>query len=208
VSALVPELQLLLHSQNNGINVSSRRDDYLSAWFVTDEAGFGRQDVFPEVAGYGAHPIFLMPAGERRWQINFKVPPGLEAGWQPVRVRTARSPFSNEILIPVDVPAVADSLFIRGACDGMDWNPSSVSMGHGVVSLWVRGLPANADLHNVAIYLGDARLAPEFIAAEPDDKDSRQVNARLPRTIEPGPGDLVVRIGEVESNRVPFSVAE
>jgi uncharacterized protein (TIGR03437 family) len=65
----------------------------------------------------------------------------------------------------------------------------------------------NADLNNSRVYLGPARLTPDYLQAEPDSSGYRQLNARLPRTIEPGSADLVVRFGDVESNAFPFVLA-
>ena len=208
LTATPPELQLVLHSQNNGINVSAHRDDYLSAWFLTAESIVNRDTVFPDICGYGTRPIFVTPAGENRWQINFKVPPGLSPGWQPVRVRTAASRFSNAVEIAVDIPEQTAGLNVKGACDGVTWKANQVSLTTGSVAIWVNGLPRNADLHNLAIYVGPARLTPDYIAPAPDDKGFRQVNAKLPRTIEPGPGDLVLRFGGAESVPLPFTVID
>ena len=207
-TAPAPELQLVLHSQNNGINVSAHRDDYLSAWFVTPETAIARETVFPDIRGYGTRPIFVTPAGENRWQINFKVPPGIAPGWQAVRVRTAAGGLSNPVEIAVDVPEETAGLNVKGACDGVTWKANQVGVGTGSVAIWVNGLPRNADLNNLAIYIGPARLTPDYIAPLPDDKGYRQVNAKLPRTVEPGPGDLVLRFGGVESAPLPFTVTE
>jgi tRNA (mo5U34)-methyltransferase len=200
-----PSLQMALHSQNNGINFSSARDEYVSAWFLSDEA-LTRDSIFPEIGGYGVKPIYAARVGDNRWQINVKLPPGLPAGWQQMRIRTANSLFSNPIPIAIDVPVSTESLHVKSAYDSVDWKMGRVEMKNGRVTLWVSGLPSNADLNNVRVDLGPARLTLDYLQAEPDGEGYRQVNARLPRTVETGAASLVVSFGGVESNTFPVEV--
>jgi len=197
-------LQKVLHSQNNGINFNTARDEYVSAWFVADEPALSRDNVFPRVGDYGVRPVFVGPAGDGVWLVNFKLPPGLSPGWQPVHVSASQSGWSNEIAIAVDMPAVCGRLRVRRACDGVNWRNGRAPLQNGRVSLWISGLPANADLNNVRVYLGPARLIPDYLQPEPDPEGYRQLNARLPRTAESGAADLVVRFGDAESDAFPF----
>ncbi|MCC6589527.1 MAG: DUF1698 domain-containing protein [Bryobacterales bacterium] len=206
-TAPAPTLQLALHSQNNGINFSTRHDEYVSAWLLSSRHDLNRDNVYPEICGYGVRPIYVALVGENRWQINFKLPPGLPAGWQDLRVRLNDTPFSNPVALAVDVPATASNLHLKSACDGVDWTTGRVLYEHGRVTLWVSGLPANADLHNVRVYLGAARLTPDYLQPEPDREGYRQINARFPRTLEPGAADLTVCLGETGSNHFPMVVA-
>jgi hypothetical protein len=195
---------MALHSHNSGINFSSRADDYVSAWLVSEREDLSRENIFPEVSGYGVKPIYASRLANSRWQVNFKMPPGLSQGWHNLSIRVADSAWSNEVRLAVDVPAHAESLHVHRACDGLNWVDGEVTSGH--LTLWVKGLPANADLHNVRIYLGPARLTPEYLQATANEEGYRQINARLPRTAEPGPCELVVRLGDTASNAFPMVV--
>jgi hypothetical protein len=57
------------------------------------------------------------------------------------------------------------------------------------------------------VYFGPARLTPDYLQPEPDSEGYRQLNARFPRTAEPGTADLVVRFGERECPGFPFVLA-
>ena len=202
-----PTLQRVLHSQNHGINFNAARDEYISAWFLSGQPALCCDIVFAQVGDYGARPMYLTQVGERAWQMNFKLPPGLCPGWQPVRVSTSESGWSNALEIALDVSTTCGALHVKGACDGAKYSFGRAELQSGWITLWVSGLPVNADLNNVRVYLGTARLTPDYLQAEPDSSGYRQVNARLPRTIEPGSADLVVRFGDVESNAFPFVLA-
>jgi len=87
-------------------------------------------------------------------QVNFKLPPGLSPGWHPVMIRTPQAT-SNPFEIAVDLPLAVDSLSIEGMHDSTTLEPNRVSLQHGFFSVWVVGLPRNADIDIV-----DLRMTP------------------------------------------------
>src|SRR5690606_29325114 len=105
-------------------------------------------------------------------------PPGLARGWHQIRLLTADVQ-SNPVPIAVGLPLVADFLVIQSVCDGVDWGRNRISLRNGVATIWLRGLPRNADVNNVKIALGGKRLFTTFVSA-PDAGGISQVNARLP----------------------------
>ncbi len=204
--APTPDLRAAVHATNYGINASARSDDYLSAFFKSEEQGLTPDTVFPEVAGYGSRPLTVTSTGEHGWQANFKLPPGLKPGWNEVRLRTARSSFSNAARIAVDMPADAEELRITGVCDGRTWRPGEVAVGDdAVVSLWVEGLPENADRGNVRVWLATRRLDIAGIAPETGG-EPRQINVKLPASFPKGRYDLKVKLGGAETVPVPVRV--
>jgi len=193
-----PELLDAIHHTNPGFNFCSSRDEYVSCWFTAAEQTLDRSDIRPEVGGYGSQATSLRRE-ENAWHVNFKLPPGLAPGWHEVRLRTKSSPFSNARRIAVDIPAKADSLSITGVCDGRTWTRDQVLVhDEAVVSLWVEGLPENADRNNVRVVLGGVRLAVDYLAG-PDGENPRQLNAKVPRFVGTGELALTVAVGETVS---------
>jgi hypothetical protein len=103
-------------------------------------------EVQPEVAAYGVHPIHVGLSEGTRWQINFKLPPGLTSGWHGVRVRVRGRHPGDSYRIAVDLPVdPAGPLRITGIADGTKWTRNQLDMCNGgALSLWVEGLPENA----------------------------------------------------------------
>lgn len=192
-SEAAPVLLKAIHNRDSGINFSASRDDYVSCWFRTPERGLRRETVRPAVAGWGAPPLSLEHAGNDVWQVNFKLPPGLEPGFHEAAVGTARAGFSNPLRIAVDVVPTAQALAITGICDGRSWEPGQVRLGpDGVLSLWVSGLPENADVNNTMVVLGERALAVEHVG-------QGQVNTRVPAGFPLGPGGVRVKVGDAAS---------
>jgi tRNA (mo5U34)-methyltransferase len=160
------------HAELGGMNFNSRAsDEYVGCRM---EGSVPVAEVFPEVSGFGSRPVFV-GAVDGGWQVNFKLPPGLPAGWHKVRLRTAEAE-SNSVEIAVDVSLQRSEIEIRSVCDAVDWTPLRVSLRHGFLSLWVDGLPRNADTTNVKIRVGGKLSVTTFVGGS-------QVNVRLaPRT--------------------------
>ena len=198
-----PLLLKVEHNANSGINFRAAADDYVSCWFQAEEQPLKREDVKPEVDGYGSQVIFLGRQTGGEWHANFKLPPGLAPGWREVRLRTATSGFSNAMRIAVDVPARPEALAITGLCDGTSWIPNQLELAEGAtISLWVTGLPESADRNNLQVCIGGMRLAVEYIAA-PQGDHARQMNVRAPLGAKPGDYLLTVSIGDVGSAPAP-----
>jgi tRNA (mo5U34)-methyltransferase len=173
-----------IHAENFGINFRSDRDDYLACCLD------GEPPPQPTVGNFGAHPASNVPTRAGYWQVNFKLPPGLPAGWHAVRVGG-----SNAIEIAVDVPVVVDALEITGVCDAVTFDRGRASLAGGHVSVWVRGLPRNADMHNVRAIVGGVSQRVTYVGAE------GQVNVRF-GGFEPGRHALHVECGGVDSAAV------
>ena len=90
-----PVLKACVNMTRFGPNVSSQRDDYASCWFLSDEATLDRESVQARVGPFDAGPVFVARDGDA-WQINFKIPLGLDPGWHEVSVRTSGSVWSDQ----------------------------------------------------------------------------------------------------------------
>lgn len=174
-----------IHAENFGVNFRSDRDDYVACCLD------GEAPPQPSVGDFGVHPAFHGRTAAGYWQVNFKIPPGLPPGWHPVRVGA-----SNSIEIAVDMPLEVEALEIAAVCDGVTWERDRVSLGGGHLSLWVRGLPRNADVHNVRVLLGEARQRPTYVGAD------GQINLRL-TGVAPGPIEARIECGGVVSPPAP-----
>ena len=207
-SEAAPVLAGCKHAVHFGINFRSGLDEYASAWFTCDEEYLTRADVQVSIGQMNAGAFHCAPVALARsgaqWQINFKVGPGLETGWNEVRVRTTSSPWSNPSKIALDMPVEVTSLAITSAADGKTWTPSEVQISaDAVLSLWVAGLPENRDHRNLHIRLGDHVLEADSIAPWEPGKPA-QVNVFLPEDVTPGTYPLTVAIGGVTAAPVPI----
>ncbi|MBL8231895.1 MAG: DUF1698 domain-containing protein [Bryobacterales bacterium] len=195
-SADPPRLLAATHASNYGINLNSSKEEYITAFFKTSETGLDGKNVFPEVGGYGVAPLSVNHTGGDGWQVSFRLAPGLRSGWHEVRLRTANSRYSNAVKIAVDVPLDVEELKLVGACDGRSWKPGEVQAGEDArMSVWLSGLPENADRANVRVRLGAKRLAIDELLPPEPEADYRQVNVKLPRAFPKGRYDLVVTLG-------------
>jgi tRNA (mo5U34)-methyltransferase len=195
-----PELLGVANARNFGINFSSQKDEYLSCWFRSPLRTLDRQKLRLEIGGYGVRALYASDQGAGIWLANFRLPPGLEKGWNRVRLRFDRSLFGSEFRIVVDTPLFVDKLLIDVACDGRTWNRQQISLCvGGCVSCWVRGLPENADRNNVSVFLGEVRLKSDYVSL-PDGSGSRQINAIVPSGFPPGDYSCRVECANVSSD--------
>jgi len=168
---------------DNGINFNTRKEEFLTCWFISSETDLHREDLRPEVSGYGVLPVVLLRDGEQEWHANFRLPPGLRPGWHEVRLRTVRSGFSNTCRIAVDLPVKTSGIAIVDAQDGKTWQPGEVQFRSdekwGHLALWISGLAENCDRNNVRVYSESQRLPVDFVSAS-ESSGVRQVNARIP----------------------------
>ena len=194
-----PQLSAAVHTVNYGVNFSAGGDEYVAAFFKTPAPNLTIDTVMPQVGGYGVRPVAVVHDIGPGWQVNFRLPPGLEPGWQEVRVRTANSLYSNAVRVAVDMPARAEQLAITNACDANTWELFTLERGNpAALSVWVAGLPENADRHNVRLRLGKAELRIEHVAP-PEGNKPRQINAELKRPPEPGEHEVLVSLGHTVS---------
>ncbi len=193
------------HRNGEGI-LETAFDDYVAVWFKTTQTDLRRDDVLPEVGGYGVQPVYVGHGGADGWQVNCRIPPGIAPGKAGVRVRTTQSRYSNAVPVLID-PTAADtgalgeavSLRVTIVADGRDWQRNQVRVGRDAcVSVWVVGMPEIAARKHVRAAMDGRELEVLFLSA-PDEHGVRQVNARVPHDLAAGSYELVVGYGEVWS---------
>jgi hypothetical protein len=199
-----PQLLAAVSPDNYGINFRSTKDEYVMCCISAPGVELSRDTVFPDVGGYGVRPVFAGEVEGAGCLVHFRLPPGLAAGWHEVRLRTAGSQPSNALRIAVDIDSTPDRLEIKGACDGVNWQPSRVSLANGFLSLWVEGLPENADIANVNVEIDRRRQFVNFVGS--DDRGVRQVNVRV-AGCGLGMREVSVGFGEVRSASVSVEFA-
>jgi tRNA (mo5U34)-methyltransferase len=204
-----PQLRAAFHHTTFGINFSSDRDDYVSAKFESDADRLGIDDVRPEVGELGTRPIVVVRVDDGMWQANFKLPPGLSRGWHPVRVRVRNGPRSNDLPVAVDLPPPDGPVAIAAVQDGTTWERDELRLHSGnALTLWVEGLPENADRENVVVLLDGRRLPIAYIAPFDPDGRARQVNAEVPEGVPTGTSELVTRLGGHSSEPSPVRILD
>lgn len=196
-AAPAPRVLSAVNPDNYGINFRSAREEYVTCSVVATSADISRDSVFPEVDWYGVRPVIAKRSEDGVSIVVFKLPPGLAPGWHEIRLRTLGSQRSEPVRIAVDFEASPRHLEITGACDGVTWDTRRVSIANGFLSLWITGLPENADIANVRVRLAGGRTFVNFVGA-PDEHGARQVNVRLGEC-RPGVRELTAEFAAVES---------
>jgi tRNA (mo5U34)-methyltransferase len=206
-SQAAPQLTSAFHNTRGGINFSSERDEYVTIFFETPNRDLGRDLVQPEVSGFGTKPIYVGRLPDGAWQANFKLPPGLEAGWHPVQVRVKKSHPSNSIAVAIDVPVPDRQVAIESMADGATWTPNQLrrSSGNALV-LWVDGLPRNADQNTVRVLLGDRGVPVRYVDYPGPEAKPRQVNVEIPDVVPTGRMDVRVVLGTHTSDPAPVEI--
>lgn len=201
----VPPLTAAVHYRDYGLNFRSGRDDYICCWFDHEAGRLSREDVQIEVDGYGIQPISVRRREGDHWQANVLLPPGLEPGWREVRLRIGAGAWSGSCRIAVDFPRRPLTLRVTGAYDGVSWTPGRIQLrGESYVSMWVAGLPENADCCLVRSYLDDVALPVVYV--EGPRSEPRQVNARVPDSVGVGNCMLTVSVEDARSAGFPVTV--
>jgi tRNA (mo5U34)-methyltransferase len=202
-----PELVAVANTRTTGINFSTRKEEYISCWFRTAQASVTREQLRFEVGPFGVPALYVRHEPDGRWLANFRFPPGLGRGWNPVRLRFAASDFGRTLRIAVDMPVAAGPLVLVGACDAFTFQVARIAVGErGYVSAWVQGLPENCDCDNVRVFLGSARLSVDFVGEE-DADGNRQVNAVIPGSTAKGEHLLRIECAGVSSATLPVEIA-
>ncbi|HEY1205373.1 MAG: DUF1698 domain-containing protein [Bryobacteraceae bacterium] len=201
-----PELLAVCNNRGFGINLHGRRDEYLCCWFHSDATAIRREDLRLEVGGFGSPALFVRREEGKRWQANFLAPPGLAAGWNPVRLRLADTEFGNTLRLAVAMPIWVSELRVERLCDGITWEYNRVAMaGGGFVSGWVSGLPENCDRVNTCVFLGETPLEVDWVGP-PDGQGQVQINAIVPRDFPRGEHLFRVECAGVSSAPVPLKI--
>jgi tRNA (mo5U34)-methyltransferase len=200
-----PRLLGTFHYDNHGIHFESHHSDYVAVWYECGTAPPTLDTVQPAVDGFGVRPLDLTDVGEGRWQSNFRLPPGLGAGWRDVTVRLDGSLPSNALPIAIDMPLVAGPIELAAVCDARTFAPNRLDLRQGRwLSLWVAGLPENADRNNVRVYLDGRRLKLTHVA--PGGAEARQVNAEVPADVARGTVHVGIAVGDRRSGAMRVDV--
>jgi tRNA (mo5U34)-methyltransferase len=201
-----PRLISAAHNMNHGINFDTSHDEYVSIWFESSAKEIAPGTVKPQAGGYGVRPIHVARVNGNVWQANFKLPPGLTPGWHDVTVRIADSRASNAKRIAVDVPLRTEAIRLTGVRDGQTWEENRIDLQRGnALSIWIEGLPANADRHNLHVYLDGRRLKVAYIEERAGD-GARQVNVEVPPEAPRGSALIGVESAGQRSDAAPVTI--
>jgi tRNA (mo5U34)-methyltransferase len=94
-----PEIYAVESNVTGTASFRGYKNEYLCIWFRSNERELKRQDVLVLVDGRDLAVLFLTDVGDGRWQTNSRLSADLKPGPHRLQVRTARSPFSNEMEI-------------------------------------------------------------------------------------------------------------
>jgi len=201
-----PELVAAGNTRTTGINFATRKEEYISCWFRTERDKITREQLRFEVGNFGVPALFVRHEPDGKWMANFRLPPGLGAGWSGVRLRFADSNFGRTLRVAVDMPLHASRIVLIGACDAAVFQVNTISVGErGWVSAWVQGLPENCDRDNVRVILDATRLAIDYVGDE-DGDGNRQVNAVVPGNVIEGEHFLTIECAGVSSESLAVQV--
>jgi tRNA (mo5U34)-methyltransferase len=93
-------------NNRDGSNIFPKNKDlYVCCYFTTPEKGLSKEDLRVELDGYGIPALSCNALAGDGWQVNVRMPSGLEPGHHEVRLRTAASLYSNSLTIKV-MPAI------------------------------------------------------------------------------------------------------
>jgi tRNA (mo5U34)-methyltransferase len=216
-SAAPPRILCVENSNTHDHRFSGAADDYITFYFNAGNSEVGHAEaeltcdnVFPEIGGFGSRPIYVSRTGGG-WQASCKIPPGLNAGWQQAKLRTAESRYSRAVQIGIDIeksawhPKANSQLTITRVADGRTFESCRVQTGKdSAVSVWVAGLPARATFADISIRLNGTDLPADWLA--PASETARQINALLPAGVEPGAGLISVVFEDTETAAVEIEL--
>ena len=180
-------LKGLTHHLNRGRSFRSEKEEYILLWVETAEAPPER-DVFVEVDRL-AVPLLYLKLTAHGLEVAVRVPPGLLPGPHQARLKIGASGWSKPEPFFVDLDPAAAAVTIAGIQDGATWAGGVVDWaGGGWMTVWVRGLSAEADPGNTTVDVSGIPHTPEAVHPE-----SGQVNVRLRPMIGAGPHQVRVR---------------
>ena len=201
-----PDLVSAEDTANFGINFSSRNEQYISCWFRSSRETIAAADLRLEVGAFGAPAYYVGREPGGQWTANFPLARGLAPGWHNVRLRFADSEFSQPVRIAVDLPLLVERIVCTGVRDSTTWKDSEAVVADcGYLTCWARGLPENADRHNVRVFLGFTRLPVAWLGPQ-DVAGVRQINMVVPGSVAKGAFALHIECGGVASASVPVRI--
>ena len=197
-----PQFLFVSNSRTPGNCFSSRKsEEYLECTFrAPHDNPVVSQDLRLEVSGLGTRAIHVQRREDGSWAASFRLPPALDPGWHPVRLRFADTGFSNELRIAVDLPVERPGqVVVKDVFDGKSWNRGEVRMADGgFVSFWVSGLPENRSALALRVLMGEIPLQITFIGPI-ENSGFCQVNAKVPPDVLKGSHDFLVNFAGVSS---------
>ena len=181
----------------------SQKEEYIALWCVwASSTPPPLDDVFPEVDSFGVSPIScsLTPDG---LLVNFRVPPGLCAGKHQARIKIGTSRWSEPRGFFMNLSAASAAPTIESAQDGVLWHDGRVDWNSGGwLTLWIRGLSAEADPGNTVVEIDGVPHLPETV-----DPETGQLNVRLRPIIPPGIREVKVSHRGALSSGITITVA-
>jgi hypothetical protein len=90
-----PWIHAAINNRTNDIYFHHGKDEYVCLYFKSPEQGLTLAQMRAEVDGYGVPALVVADLSRSGWQVNFRIPPWLEAGPHEVRLRTVNSPYSE-----------------------------------------------------------------------------------------------------------------
>ncbi len=196
-TAEAPVMITAAHARSYGRNFRSRGDEYVACWFQAGARMVRRPELRMEIGGFGVPCLHVHEEVTGRWMANFRLPPGLDAGWRDARLRFHDSGFSTVSRIAVDVEARADTIAVRAVYDGGDWSEGKLTRG-GIVTFWILGLSENCDRANVRVSIGGRRQPMDYVG-EPEADGYRQINGKVKDNQTLGEQEFVVEFAGVSS---------
>lgn len=98
-SAAPPQLNAAVNNRSFDRHFHKHKDEYVCCFFQSKEQDLKREDVRPEVDGYGVPVLTLTPQGKDGWQANIRFPAGLDPGPHEIRLHTTNSLYSNSVTV-------------------------------------------------------------------------------------------------------------
>jgi tRNA (mo5U34)-methyltransferase len=197
-----PELLFVFNARTPGNSFATRKsEEYLECVFRSpDRREIRGEDLQLEVSGFGTRAIYVQRNEDGSSKTSFRLPPALDPGWHPVRLRLADTGFSNELRIAVDVPAERpNQLAVKDLSDGISWTRGQVSIvDGGFVSFWLNGLPESRSALDMRLLLGETPLQITWIGPTGTDGYC-QINAKVPPDVARGSHEFQVTFAGVSS---------
>ena len=202
-----PALAGAVHARNYGANFAIRGDEYVSCWFIWDDANLSRNDVMIDIGGFGAVTLTLRRDREA-WQANVRLPPGLAPGAHEVRLRLPETDFSPPSTIFLGCPPNPSPISILGCCDGSSWVPGVLNASNRAgshLALWVSGLAPNSDRNNVEAVSSGIDCHTIYLSLA-NAEDVRQINVYCDGPFPQPSIDLAIRQASLVSNSVKVEI--
>jgi tRNA (mo5U34)-methyltransferase len=99
-TAPIPYLVAAVNNRDGKKAFHKGKDEYLCLYFRFP-GKLDKEALRIEVGGFGATALILVETATGEWQANTRIPPGLEVGLQPVRLRHSEASFSREVYIEI-----------------------------------------------------------------------------------------------------------